>query len=121
MTDELKKAGVCSWIAGLLIGLPVLYVASFGPACWINRGTTVGGKAMWTVYYPILFAANRSTFTDDALHWYARLGALESQAPVFRNRELIWEHPTWNALMRMRGSAWKESPTSRLAPFLSQQ
>ena len=27
---------VWPWIAGLLVGLPVLYVASFGPACWLT-------------------------------------------------------------------------------------
>ena len=32
MSDERKKAGVWPWIVALLIGLPVLYVLSSGPA-----------------------------------------------------------------------------------------
>ena len=27
------------WIVALLIGLPVLYVASFGPVCWLSSRT----------------------------------------------------------------------------------
>lgn len=34
MSEE-RKNPVWPWIAALLIGLPVLYVASFGPACWL--------------------------------------------------------------------------------------
>jgi len=32
MNDQRKQ--VWPWIAALLLGMPVLYVASFGPACW---------------------------------------------------------------------------------------
>jgi hypothetical protein len=34
MGDRRKKAGVWSWAAAV-IAMPVLYVALFGPACWI--------------------------------------------------------------------------------------
>lgn len=34
MSEE-RKTHVWLWIAALLIGLPVLYVASFGPACFL--------------------------------------------------------------------------------------
>ena len=34
MSEARKKAGVWPWIVALLIGLPGLYVVSFGPACW---------------------------------------------------------------------------------------
>jgi hypothetical protein len=33
MSDDRKKP-LWTWIVALVIGLPVLYVASFGPACW---------------------------------------------------------------------------------------
>jgi hypothetical protein len=32
--SEPRQNHIGLWLAGLLIGLPVLYVASFGPACW---------------------------------------------------------------------------------------
>ncbi len=31
---EHRKPQIWPWIAALLVGLPVLYVASFGAACW---------------------------------------------------------------------------------------
>jgi hypothetical protein len=34
------------WIATLLIGLPVLYVASFGPACWLADRDFVSFRAV---------------------------------------------------------------------------
>ncbi len=33
MSEERKP--LWPWIAALLVGLPVLYVASFGPVCWL--------------------------------------------------------------------------------------
>jgi len=36
MSEETKKP-VWPWFAVLLIGLPVLYVASFGPAVWLCK------------------------------------------------------------------------------------
>ena len=57
MSDDRKKP-LWPWIVGLLIGLPVLYVASFGPACWISsrigahKGFVV--DAVQLVYQPVL-------------------------------------------------------------------
>jgi len=33
MSDE-RRTPLWPWIVVLLVGLPVLYIASFGPACW---------------------------------------------------------------------------------------
>jgi hypothetical protein len=33
MSEERKSRSVWPWIIALLVGMPVLYVASFGPAC----------------------------------------------------------------------------------------
>jgi hypothetical protein len=35
MSGERKRPGVWPWFAALLIGLPMLYVASIGPVCWL--------------------------------------------------------------------------------------
>src|SRR5262245_37953381 len=40
MTSDRKKP-FWPWIVGLLLGLPVLYVASFGPACWLKEAGAV--------------------------------------------------------------------------------
>lgn len=37
MTDERKRSSVGFWAIVIPFLLPVMYVASFGPACWIVR------------------------------------------------------------------------------------
>lgn len=56
MSEERKP--LWPWIVALLIGLPVLYVASFGPACRLNSRVYASGdpavanRSMF-VYFPI--------------------------------------------------------------------
>lgn len=38
---------------GLIIGLSILYVASFGPACWISSRTGVGVTVVSAAYAPL--------------------------------------------------------------------
>jgi hypothetical protein len=47
------------WIVGLLVLSPVLYLLSFGPACWIVRKVCVPSIPNWvvTLYYPIISGA----------------------------------------------------------------
>ena len=52
MTDNRKNA-LWPWIAATLIGLPVLYVASFGPACWISSHTGRGANVVSIVFQPV--------------------------------------------------------------------
>jgi hypothetical protein len=43
------------WIVASAMTLPVLYVASFGPACWISSHHSAGnGEVVTAVYKPIL-------------------------------------------------------------------
>ena len=57
MSDDRKKP-VWPWIVALLIGVPVLYVASFGPACRFTSGayakdeSPAANRAMF-VYFPL--------------------------------------------------------------------
>jgi hypothetical protein len=57
--------------------LPVLYVASFGPACWIVTGT--GRQQSDTfdhIFWPIgWFAENGPDFIQDVVRWYAMFGS----------------------------------------------
>jgi hypothetical protein len=65
------------WIAIAL--LPVLYVASFGPACWIssrvNYGNWINFTVLPTVYRPLLLAMLCHRRIAIAVEWYAGLGA----------------------------------------------
>ena len=54
MSEERKPRSVWPWIAALLIGLPVLYVASFGPACWLSSRLGHGAGILPVIYRPIV-------------------------------------------------------------------
>ena len=87
MGDERKKAGVWPWIVGLLVGLPVLYVASFGPACWM----TAGHRGRMTPFHPVMIA-------------YVPLGMILGTDPLGED----WPSKIlqrWATLMAPKGSA----------------
>jgi hypothetical protein len=42
------------WTLAAAVGLPTLYVASFGPACWISTRLQPSGEIISTVYSPII-------------------------------------------------------------------
>jgi hypothetical protein len=71
------------WTAAAVIGLPGLYVFSFGPACWIASRTQ--GATLPGVYQPVLDAL--LIFESDTLHdltrWYAGMGMSRTGAVYF--------------------------------------
>jgi hypothetical protein len=67
MSDERKP--LWPWIVALLIGLPVLYVASFGPACWLADRQIF---SCVEIYRPLAKLAARCPGpVRDAYDWYA--------------------------------------------------
>lgn len=60
-------------VAVVLIGLPVLYVASFGPACWLwSLSSGRLSPELPTVYAPFGTVIYRGPeAASDALCWYA--------------------------------------------------
>lgn len=76
MTDR-KKPGVPFWATVAAVGL-VLYVASFGPACWLTSRMHFETSAIGVIYRPIVpamwwtgYAATFGTILDR----YSRLAA----------------------------------------------
>jgi hypothetical protein len=57
--DDDRKKPVWPCILAMLIGLPVTYVASFGPACWL-AGREMIPTATIEVYRPLARLAARS-------------------------------------------------------------
>jgi len=70
-----RKEGWVKWMLATVIGLPVLYVASFGPACWIvSRQGTEEGRIP-RIYWPIGAAALRApNFVLSSHVWYSTIG-----------------------------------------------
>ena len=63
------------WTLACAVGLPVLYVASFGPACWIADRELLSEYTVEFVYRPAvsLCITSGSQRLRDALLWYRRL------------------------------------------------
>ncbi len=110
MTAGIAFAASCVWLgvrifnrrerwakrtaAGLLIGLPLLYVVSLGPACWITSRINSGNAALSTIYRPIIWIWNRSPdhgSLSNALHWYSCLLAADNWNWFTDGTESWWE------------------------------
>ena len=72
MTDR-RKPTVAFWLT-VVLALPVLYVLSFGPACWAyNRGFVLRNDGAYDrLYWPIGEALD--TPLGWPIWWYARIG-----------------------------------------------
>src|SRR5882672_7949859 len=86
MTDR-KKPGVAFWATVVVVAMPLLYVLSFGPACWwfSIRRSEMQIFDGWSgpddppcapqIYWPIGWAAqNGPDRLGDAIVWYATVG-----------------------------------------------
>ena len=66
----------------LLVSLPILYVLSFGPVCWIssrmNLGEEFGLRVLPKLYRPIVARMWPRTRFSEFANWYAQLGAAPS-------------------------------------------
>ena len=78
------------WAFAVLVLLPALYVASFGPVCWITSRTGIGAPIVGHVYGPIL-----------ATPWPAA-------------RKLVWDYsvlyaaPGWVWMRGHNGFCWTD-------------
>jgi len=75
MTDDRKKP-LWPWIVALVVGLPVLYVASFGPACWLTGWCELNGDWLLAAYAPIIRTINHGPdWLHNFLTSYSLVGA----------------------------------------------
>jgi hypothetical protein len=75
MSDE-RKSLLWPWIVAVCIGVPLLYVASFGPACWITSRWNLPGRWLVVVYRPMTAVIElRSGILCDAVKSYSFLWA----------------------------------------------
>ena len=89
MTDD-RKTPVWPWIVALLIGLPVLYVASIGPSFWIHQRTRTGGRAILFVYRPIINAFDADSPWQRLLDSYVFLGVESGSSPCEDDGDIVW-------------------------------
>ncbi len=65
------------WTLAAGISVPLLYVLSFGPACWFSSRMKFGDSAMSFFYFPITLALafNNDTTASHIVNWYAEFRA----------------------------------------------
>ena len=74
MSDD-RKSHVWPWIAALLVGLPITYVVSFGPACFLGHKNVISARAIKMTYRPIIAAMDDGPLSVQcALYWYGGFG-----------------------------------------------
>ena len=80
MSEQRKKPGGAFWATVLVVGLPLLYVVSFGPACWITSRLDRGADLLPVIYRPFTWGMSPQTDTtiDRAIMRYAEVGAAEN-------------------------------------------
>jgi hypothetical protein len=87
MANDRKKP-LWPWIVTLLIGLPMLYVASFGPWCWaLSRRITVDDvypQEMSAVFYRPIYLLwwDGPHAAQEAIGWYANILANTPVEPM---------------------------------------
>jgi hypothetical protein len=78
-----RKRPLWPYIVALLIGLPVLYVASFGPACWIVSRVPLLSQRLLFVYRPLDWAAwELPDSVSETLDWYGNL--------ILSDEKILW-------------------------------
>ena len=85
--SEPQKNPVWPWVVVVLIGLPVLYVGSFGPACWVTSQAHGWSRLQphraMIVYFPLGALASRSdTVYGRGLRWWMTFGVKRGRAAV---------------------------------------
>jgi hypothetical protein len=62
------------WTAAALLGVPVLYVVGFGPACWLRDRDLLPEEAI-TIYLPVARAcvSSQSLVVRRAMFWHGEL------------------------------------------------
>jgi len=72
--NEKRKKRVWPWIVALVISLPVVYVASFGPGCWIAGRIPGMSQRLLVIYRPLDRAAwDLPDSVSESLDWYGGL------------------------------------------------
>lgn len=67
-----RHAGAALVLIGLLL-LPVLYVASVGPACLLCMSGTISEESLNRIYAPLVFLVERSEMFQGLLESYIEL------------------------------------------------
>jgi hypothetical protein len=76
-----------------IVGLPLMYVLRFGPACWINARMEVGTGLIWVVYQPLFrtMLHDGPRVIQQALRSFGELGAPDDHYLAVWDDGLFWQ------------------------------
>ena len=66
-----RKPTAGFWIVVVVIVLPILYGASFGPACWAVTGGYVSRSVLAAIYEPLISVAVNPLSGETNVLWHA--------------------------------------------------
>lgn len=78
-----KRRGPLLWLAGTkrrgrvaIVAVSLLYIASFGPACWITSRVAINPRWLFTAYAPFIWVLNGNgpDVLYDLTVWYSLAG-----------------------------------------------
>lgn len=79
-------------MVAVAIGLPMAYLVSFGPACWVSeRRFLLRSQDLSAIYRPLIALASDGYLRGPIL-WYAGIGA-SSNVPRIERGRIRWETP----------------------------
>lgn len=82
----------------------ILYLLSFGPACWLHSRGFLGGEATSLVYWPVISLAASTGQLPAPVKWYACIGARSDDFPIVLGGKITW-NSQWEKLTR--SNYWK--------------
>lgn len=71
------------WTLGGLAALPLLYIGSFGPACWLVSRVEVFDGELPGIYTPVGWLCWKSPLVKKAMHAWGRLGMSGDQRVMY--------------------------------------
>jgi hypothetical protein len=94
------------WTLAAVLGVPLLYVTSFGPACWLSDWETLSESDVCDLYRPIgVVMLEYQDTAMPALEWYGTIGSpshsrscakmVWADAALHRMVESTMPHATW--------------------------
>ena len=87
------------WTLATIIAVPLLYVLSFGPWCWIS--SRLSGEPRWIplAYRPVTSIAAKASLTRRTLNWYAQILAPDGWGLVWMPHgdiyDWVWAQWYW--------------------------
>ena len=125
------------WTLAAVIGMPVLYVASFGPACWLTDRDVISRNLTWLAYDPLAssLAVCESERSREVMMAFGEWGGGQLEFPrqptarlmirVARGTGLIaslsivfWALCVWMAVRFINCKERRAKWTAAIAPFV---